>query len=287
MSIEIGPEGAVTGPAVDAHDDAARVHAKAGLVGCEAGNAWEEGATKTATSQTKQARPPGRGTLRQRHNDALHSDACSSHIFHLHCSLQLELALRWTILIRFSCLHAHYPALRPRCSPGSWALRPSRTRAPTSQQVIPATPPIAICRQTVYYSRPWDAPRLLLRVEDIIWPFAHRRLLARSKSWDKHLGGPPINTITVDARVHRRVHLDFHSFCTLTRRLRPHYHYYATPGSYRPASTLFATLHSLTTPSNRHITHDHNTAHTTTWRDAAQQRSLTRRRTTMELRHLR
>jgi hypothetical protein len=42
--------------------------------------------------QAKQSRhdPPGQGTLRQQHNDALHSDTCSSHILHLHCTHQLE-----------------------------------------------------------------------------------------------------------------------------------------------------------------------------------------------------
>jgi hypothetical protein len=159
---------------------------------------------------------------------------------------------------------------RPRCSPGPWALRPSWTKAPTSQQVIPATPPIAICRQTVHCSRPSDAPRLRLRVEDIVWPCAHRRLPARSKTWDKHPGGLPILAFTIVIRVSPS-----HS---PRPPLFPHSHQAsATPLSLsRDSRQLSPRFDALCNTSlthhfhNRRITYHHNTAHTTTWRDAAQ-----------------
>lgn len=106
-----------------------------------------------------------------------------------------------------------------RCSPGHWALRPSSIKAPTSQQVIPATPPIAICRQTV---QACDAPHLLLRADDVVRPLridpCQRAVRVRT-----NILSSPITTITIVIRLHRRLHLDFHSFGTPIRPLRSHY----------------------------------------------------------------
>ena len=231
----------------------------------------------------EQVHPP-----QQQQRRALHLDACSSHTFNIRCILSSSSPCVERLLSVFPCLYARLLTIQGSLLP--WSLDAAailNPKAPTSQQVIPATPPIAIIHQTVHYQQHCDAPHLSLRVEDIVWPFAYQRLPLRSKSWDKHLEGPPIITITTDSRVHRRVYLISRSFCTLTRRLRPHYLYRATSGICHPASTLPATPRSLTTPIKWRTTHDHDPAQPATRRDTKQYSNPQRLRMTMALRRQR
>lgn len=174
MSMRIGSEGAVTDPAVDTMMQRG-VRAKARLVGCEAGNAWEAGVTKTATGQTKQARPTARvrylATTTQRRaayrrmqqpypSPSPRPPARARPVLDnrypaiLACTLIISLSDPVAPLVPGRCGH-----LESKLRPHNKSSRPPRL--------------IATCRQTIHYLRPCDVPRLLLRVKDIVWPFAH------------------------------------------------------------------------------------------------------------------